>query len=40
ANNWELNPDADMGTWYSSGSEGYIDFPTYQKSQISMSIAE
>ena len=30
ANNWELNPDAEMDIWYSSGAEGYTDFPTYQ----------
>ncbi len=40
ANNWELNPDADMSIWYSFGSEGYTDFPTYQEAQISMSIAK
>jgi N-ethylmaleimide reductase len=39
ANNWELNPDPDMSIWYSSGAEGYTDFPTYQESQISMSTA-
>ncbi|MEY2857358.1 MAG: hypothetical protein RLZZ74_1670 [Cyanobacteriota bacterium] len=32
ANNWELNPDADMASWYSFGPEGYTDFPTYQHS--------
>ncbi|BAZ43277.1 NADH:flavin oxidoreductase/NADH oxidase [Chondrocystis sp. NIES-4102] len=31
ANNWQLNPDADMSIWYSSGSEGYTDFATYQE---------
>ena len=37
ANNWELSPDADVSTWYSSNptAEGYIDFPTYKESQIS-----
>ena len=30
ANNWELNPDADMAVWYSSDAKGYTDFPTYQ----------
>jgi N-ethylmaleimide reductase len=30
ANNWSLNPDADMSAWYSFGKEGYTDFPTYQ----------
>ena len=29
ANNWPLNPDADVKVWYSSGAEGYTDFPTY-----------
>lgn len=30
ANNWELNPDSDMSTWYSPlGSKGYTDFPLY-----------
>ncbi len=30
ANDWELNPDADVSTWYSpAGAEGYTDFPTY-----------
>ncbi|MDJ0595100.1 MAG: alkene reductase [Pleurocapsa sp. MO_226.B13] len=32
ANNWELNPDADMSVWYSFDAEGYTDFPTYQES--------
>jgi N-ethylmaleimide reductase len=27
AQNLELNPMAEMNTWYSPGSEGYIDFP-------------
>jgi N-ethylmaleimide reductase len=40
ANNWELNPDADMSIWYSSEAEGYTDFPTYQESQISMSATK
>ena len=31
ANNWELNPDADLDVWYSFDPEGYIDFPTYQE---------
>ncbi len=30
ANNWELNPPADIKDWYSFEKEGYIDFPTYQ----------
>ncbi len=29
ANGWKLNPPADMSVWYSSGKEGYTDFPTY-----------
>lgn len=33
ANGWELNPESDMSTWYSFGSEGYIDFPTYEETQ-------
>jgi 2,4-dienoyl-CoA reductase-like NADH-dependent reductase (Old Yellow Enzyme family) len=32
ANNWPLNPEADMSTWYSpTGAEGYVDFPIAQK---------
>ncbi|MGD8292485.1 MAG: alkene reductase [Desulfobacterales bacterium] len=32
ANNWPLNPEADMSTWYSpTGAEGYVDFPMAQK---------
>lgn len=34
ANNWELNPDADVSVWYSYDAEGYTDFPTYQESQL------
>ena len=31
ANNWPLNDDAEMSTWYSpTGAEGYTDFPVYQ----------
>jgi len=31
ANNWPLNPEADMSTWYSpTGQAGYTDFPKYQ----------
>ncbi|MDJ0743309.1 MAG: alkene reductase [Xenococcaceae cyanobacterium MO_167.B27] len=30
ANGWELDPSADMSIWYSSGKEGYTDFPTYK----------
>ncbi|MBV5257863.1 alkene reductase [Synechococcus moorigangaii CMS01] len=30
ANNWALNPDAEMSTWYTpTGAVGYTDFPTY-----------
>jgi N-ethylmaleimide reductase len=29
ANNWELNPPADMSIWYSFGTAGYADFPNY-----------
>ena len=32
ANDWELNPDAEMDVWYSFDAEGYTDFPTYQES--------
>jgi N-ethylmaleimide reductase len=32
-NGWPLNPPAEVAVWYSFGPEGYIDFPTYQKSQ-------
>ncbi len=32
ANNWPLNPPADMQYWYSFDAEGYIDFPTYEES--------
>ncbi|MDJ0598522.1 MAG: alkene reductase [Crocosphaera sp.] len=35
ANNWPLNPPADIKDWYSFGAEGYIDFPTYEDSQNS-----
>ncbi|MEG4499233.1 alkene reductase [Microcoleus sp. F10-C6] len=31
-NGWPLNPPAEVGTWYSFGPEGYIDFPRYQES--------
>lgn len=33
ANNWPLNPPADMKDWYSFDAEGYIDFPTYPETQ-------
>ena len=36
ANNWQLNADADQSVWYSSGAVGYIDFPTYQESQVAV----
>lgn len=36
ANNWKLNPDADMAVWYSFDAEGYTDFPTYQESAVSV----
>ncbi len=36
ANNWELNPDADMDVWYSFDAQGYTDFPTYQEAQVSV----
>ena len=36
ANNWELNPDADVSVWYSFDAEGYTDFPTYQESQVAV----
>jgi len=29
--NWDLNPDPDVKIWYSSGAEGYTDFPFYQQ---------
>ncbi len=32
ANNWSLNPEPELKTWYSPGSEGYTDFPFYQAS--------
>ena len=34
ANNWELNPDAEIDIWYSPGAKGYTDFPTYQEASI------
>lgn len=31
ANDWPLNADAEMSTWYSpAGAEGYTDFPAYR----------
>ena len=35
ANDWELNPDAEMDVWYSFDAKGYTDFPTYQEAQVS-----
>ncbi|MEA5509850.1 alkene reductase [Crocosphaera sp. UHCC 0190] len=35
ANNWPLNPPAEMKDWYSFGAEGYIDFPTYPETHKS-----
>lgn len=32
-NDWEFNELAAQDVWYSPGPEGYIDFPTYQKSK-------
>lgn len=29
ANNWELNPPADVSTWSAPTAEGYIDFPIH-----------
>lgn len=34
ANGWPLNPPPDPSIWYSFDKEGYIDFPTYQESQV------
>jgi N-ethylmaleimide reductase len=34
ANNWSLNPPADMNVWYSFDREGYTDFPAYQKASV------
>lgn len=34
ANGWSLNPPPDLSLWYSSGQEGYTDFPTYQQSRV------
>ncbi|MGB7486604.1 MAG: alkene reductase, partial [Phormidesmis sp.] len=31
-NGWELNPD-DQSTWYTHGSEGYTDYPTYEEAK-------
>ena len=36
ANNWELNPDSDPATWYSFDAEGYIDYPTYEESALTL----
>lgn len=29
-NGWKLNPFEDMSLWYTSGAEGYIDYPRYK----------
>ena len=35
ANNWPLNPEADMSDWYSpTGARGYTDFPITQEAEI------
>ena len=34
ANDWELNPDAPMETWYTPGPEGYTDYPTYENAEV------
>jgi N-ethylmaleimide reductase len=35
ANNWPLNPEAEMSTWYSpTGENGYIDFPVAQEANF------
>jgi 2,4-dienoyl-CoA reductase-like NADH-dependent reductase (Old Yellow Enzyme family) len=35
ANNWPLNAEADMSTWYSpTGANGYIDFPFAQEGEF------
>ncbi|MBE9047314.1 alkene reductase [Pleurocapsales cyanobacterium LEGE 10410] len=36
ANNWSLNPDAEMSVWYSFDAKGYTDFPTYQEAELSV----
>lgn len=33
ANNWALNPPADIKVWYSSGEEGYTDFSPYREAE-------
>lgn len=30
ANDWPLNPPAEMGAWYSHTAKGYTDFPAYR----------
>ena len=32
-NNWPLNTDIDMSTWFAGGEKGYIDFPEYSPQQ-------
>ena len=34
ANDWELNPDADVDVWYSFDAKGYTDFPTHKESPV------
>ena len=36
ANNWELNPDAEIDVWYSFDESGYTDFPTYQEAKVAV----
>ena len=37
-NNWELNPDAPMETWYTPGPEGYTDYPTYENAEVGATV--
>lgn len=39
ANNWPLNPPAEMSAWYSFGDVGYNDFPKYASDPSSKSQA-
>ena len=35
ANDWPLNPEADMSVWYSpTGAKGYTDFPMAQEAVV------
>ena len=36
ANGWELNPTADMNTWYSFDAQGYTDYPTHDKVETAL----